>query len=122
MGWNEWLTDVTCAGATAIAGTGPFMFESRTANADNADHDDLVVFAANTNYWGGAPQFDELHIKRYADSAAVKAALLDGSLDAVVGASVLEPSDEEELGREPGFDLMYGELSHTVWKSNIELG
>ena len=120
MGWNEWLTDVTCAGATAIAGTGPWKFESRDTNAEGDD--DEVVFTANAEYWGGAPQFDELHIKRYADSAAVKAALLDGSLDAVVGASVLEPSDEEELGREPGFDLMYGELSHTVWKSNIELG
>jgi ABC-type transport system substrate-binding protein len=79
-----------------------------------------VIFTANAEYWGGAPQFDELHIKRYADSAAVKAALLDGSLDAVVGASVLEPSDEEELGREPGFDLMYGELSqNTVIIMNI---
>ena len=63
-GWDADLSTITCAGTTAIAGTGPFMFESRTANADNADHDDLVVFAANTDYWGGAPDIEELRVVR----------------------------------------------------------
>jgi len=102
--------EVTCAGITAIAGTGPFMFESRTANADNADHDDLVVFAANADYWDAANtgNIEKVHIVRYDDAAAVKAAMLDGSLDAVLGAEVLAPSDEEELGAQTGFDLTYG--------------
>jgi len=116
-------TEVTCAGTTAIAGTGPFQFTSRTANADNADNDDLVVFTKNADYWNVANTGDieELHVVgTYADSAAVKAAMLDGSLDAVVGASVLLPSDEEELGAMTGFDLSYGELSqNTILIMNI---
>ena len=114
MVWNEWLTDVTCAGATAIAGTGPWKFESRTASADSTDddvQDDLVVFAANADYWGTTGDIEKLHVVKYADSAAVKAALEAGTLDAVVGAGVLAPADEEALGAQAGFDLAYGELS-----------
>lgn len=83
---------VTCAGATAIAGTGPFMFESRTPNADHADHDDLVVFAANTAYWGGAPDIEKLNVVRYDSAANVEAALFAGTLDAVLGVGVLDGS------------------------------
>ena len=51
---------------------------------------------------------EKVHVVRYDDSAAVKAAMLDGSLDAVLGAEVLAPSDEDKLGAQSGFDLTYG--------------
>jgi ABC-type transport system substrate-binding protein len=105
--------EVTCAGTTAIAGTGPFMFESRTANADNADHDDLVVFAANTAYWGGAPDIEELRVVRYDSAADVEAALLDGSLDAVLGANVLEPATVRNLQYDTRFEVLHGEETQT---------
>jgi ABC-type oligopeptide transport system substrate-binding subunit len=38
-----------------------------------------------------------MKLVRYEDAAAVKAALLDGSLDAVIGAGVLEPRDIAEM-------------------------
>ena len=100
--------EVTCAGTTAIAGTGPFMFESRTANADNADHDDLVVFAANTDYWGGAPDIEELRVVRYDSAAAVYDALVAGELDAVLGAGVLEPARVSELQYDTRFEVLHG--------------
>ena len=105
--------EVTCAGTTAIAGTGPFMFESRTANADNADHDDLVVFAANIAYWGGAPDIEELRVVRYDSAADVEAALLDGSLDAVLGANVLEPATVRNLQYDTRFEVLHGEETQT---------
>ena len=67
-GWDADLSTITCAGTTAIAGTGPWKFESRTASADSTDddvQDDLVVFAANADYWGGAPDIEELRVVRY---------------------------------------------------------
>ena len=101
--------EVTCAGTTAIAGTGPFMFESRTANADNADHDDLVVFAANTDYWGGAPDIEELHVVKYDSAADVYDALIAGNIDAVLGSGVLEPARVKELQYDDSFELHVGE-------------
>ena len=112
-GWDADLSTITCAGTTAIAGTGPFMFESRTANADNADHDDLVVFAANTAYWGGAPDIEELRVVRYDSAADVEAALLDGSLDAVLGANVLEPATVRNLQYDTRFEVLHGEETQT---------
>ena len=100
--------EVTCAGTTAIAGTGPFMFQSRTPNADNADHDDLVVFAANTDYWGGAPDIEELRVVRYDSAAAVYDALIAGTLDAVLGAGVLEPARVSELQYDTRFEVLHG--------------
>ena len=89
------------------------MFESRTANADNADHDDLVVFAANTAYWGGAPDIEKLHVVRYDTAADVEAALLAGTLDAVLGANVLEPATVKSLQYDARFEVLHGEETQT---------
>ena len=105
--------DVTCAGATAIAGTGPWMFESRTANADNADHDDLVVFAANTAYWGPTGDIEKLHVVRHDSTADVEAALLDGTLDAVLGSAVLEPATVKSLQYDARFEVLHGAETQT---------
>jgi len=84
------------------------MFQSRTPNADNADHDDLVVFAANTDYWGGAPDIEELRVVRYDSAAAVYDALIAGTLDAVLGAGVLEPARVSELQYDTRFEVLHG--------------
>ena len=104
VGWGTITSDdsdveVVCAGITNISGTGPFMFESRTSEAldEETTVDNEVVFKANPNYWDGAPSIETLIIKRYEDSEAVKAALLDGSLDLVWGSGVLPAQDLIEL-------------------------
>ena len=58
-----------------------------------------VVFKLNPDHWD-APAgnvIEYMHLVRYKDHTAVKAALLDGSLDAVVGSGVLAPADVEEF-------------------------
>ena len=87
--------EVTCAGTTAISGTGPWKFASRTPLTldDGSVVDSEVEFSANANYWDGAPSIETLLIKRYESSDSVAAALLDGSLDVVWGSGVLSPED-----------------------------
>jgi len=94
---------ITCAGLKSPIGTGPFKYVSRTRdtscssddpNNGNGEYcDSEVVFAANTEYWGGAPDIETLKFKRYATAAEVATALNDGSLDAVIGGGVLAPAD-----------------------------
>ena len=116
-------TVVTCVGAANPIGTGPFKFKSRTASADShadtADDrditDDLVVFEKHTDYWGGAPDINEVHVVRYADSAAIYDALIDGSLDAVLGI-VLDPARVKELQYDDRFEVQHGEetMNHLI--------
>jgi len=95
--WGEAIgstVNATCAGIRYPSGTGPFRFVSRSGSWDptsSSGADDRVTFAANANYWDGAPDMDFLHIVRYDTAADVKAALLADELDAVVGAGVLAP-------------------------------
>jgi ABC-type transport system substrate-binding protein len=90
---------VNCAGIVNVSGTGPFKFDSRTPEtlADGSTVDGEVVFQQNTDYWAGTPSIETLVIKYYDTSDAVKAALLDGSLDIVWGGGVLPASDLKEL-------------------------
>ena len=83
---------VTCAGIRSISGTGPFKFVSRTTNTDGLDD----LFARNDKYWDGVPDVEILNVVRYDNADAVKQALLDGTLDLVIGAGVLDPNDVEE--------------------------
>ena len=116
-------TVVTCVGAASPIGTGPFKFKSRTASADShadtADDrditDDLFVVEKNADYWGGAPDIDEVHVVRYADSAAIYDALNDGSLDAVLGI-VLDPARVKELQYDDRFEVQHGEetMNHLI--------
>ena len=90
---------VTCAGITSVSGTGPWKYDSTTGTTFEADGEtvDYVTFTKNEQYWGGAPSLDSIRVQRYADSASVKAALIDGTLDVVVGSGVLAPADLREL-------------------------
>ena len=65
-----------------------WMFDSRDEKeVDGTIVDNQVVFKANPNYWdkNEKPSIETLIIKRYEDSNAVKAALLNGDLDIVWG-------------------------------------
>ena len=105
VGWEP--EGITCAGITAISGTGPFKFVSRTQEELDAETtvDNEVVFAGNTEYWDGPPSIETLIVKRYEDSDAVKEALLDGSLDLVWGSGVLGVDDLLALEADTSNDI-----------------
>jgi len=81
---------ITCAGIKGVAGTGPFQYIQTLQNGD-------VTFDRHVAHWRSTPQVETIIVKKYADHAAVMAALLDGSLDAVMGSGVLEPADLKNI-------------------------
>jgi ABC-type transport system substrate-binding protein len=106
---------VTCAGITSPIGTGPFVYDSRTASSSDSSVDQEVVFTRNTNWWGGLPAIETLTIKHYATAAAVNTALLDGSLDMVIGSGVLAPADLNAFMSNTNFNVVWtGVLMHTL--------
>lgn len=112
-------SEVNCVGVQGASGTGPFVFVSRSTNVDGMD--DLVVFKHNADYWGGVPDIEFVHVVLYETHADVKAALLAGELDAVIGAGVLEPSDVQELQYSVDFDVAHTEpTQNTVIIMNID--
>ena len=64
----------------AYVGTGPFVFEDWTPNAE-------VTLSANEDYWGGAPQVDGIEVSVISDPQAQVSALRAGQVDLVTGAS-----------------------------------
>ena len=58
-----------------------------------------VVFTRNTDHWdaGSGEVVDAIRLVRYDSHADVESALLDGTLDAVVGDGVLQPSAVAEF-------------------------
>jgi len=105
---------VTCAGQTKIAGTGRWQYVN-TVREDGVTVvqtgveqipsnggtplANSVTMNRFANHWEGAAarQVETIRFVRYADHAAVKAALLDGSLDMVVGSGPLTPTDIKEF-------------------------
>ena len=88
---------IECKGTTGIAGTGRWIYSSTESEVVNGeDVVKSVTFKRNPTHWDASSAqgvVEQIKLVAYADHAAVKAALLDGSLDAVVGAGVLEPAD-----------------------------
>ena len=86
------------------ASMGPFVFVSSTPGTE-------VRYKANPNFFRGKPFVDELIIKNYADTAAVKAALLTGE----VSYATIQASDYDEVSkaealkgyRFPGYGYTY---------------
>ncbi|CAE7455425.1 nikA [Symbiodinium microadriaticum] len=89
---------ITCAGTRGASGTGPFKFIETLANGD-------VRFDRHSEYSGGEPQIERIILKKYDSHSEVMAALLDGSLDAVMGAGVLEPEDFHTLSTTHAFQF-----------------
>ena len=102
-GWvgSDDCMEVICSGTLAVSGTGPFKLISRTQSVCDDDgldnYDDEVVFQSFDDYWGGDSDLDYLKIVRYESASDVYDALIAGTLDAVIGAGVLDPSDVQTL-------------------------
>ncbi|KAH8064924.1 bacterial extracellular solute-binding protein [Aureococcus anophagefferens] len=96
------------------AATDPYTHNScptgwGTANADtDEEYDERAQFLQHADYWGGAPDIEELHVVYYADQDAVLAALQDESLDVVVGAGVIAASEYATLQYDDKFDVLHG--------------
>jgi nickel transport system substrate-binding protein len=83
---DDYHDGVTCAGISEPSGTGPFQYVETMATGD-------AKFTSNSAYWQGAPQIDEIIVKKFQTHDGVMVSLLDGSLDAVIGADVLKAAD-----------------------------
>ena len=110
-GWGT-ITDfdmtVECAGIVgggvneggSVSGTGRWKYVK--TDVDDEGMIEKIYFAINEDHWDApsGSHVEELIVVAYPDDAAVKAALLDGSLDAVMGAGVLTEADVADLKRE----------------------
>ena len=80
---------ITCAGILGVSGTGPYRYTETLPNGD-------VRFDRNEAH-RSQPKIETIIVKKYASHADVMTALQDGTLDAVLGAGVLEPVDLRTL-------------------------
>jgi len=95
--------EVKCAGVRSSHGTGPWKFDSvKYYSDDEAQGIQELHFIKNEDWWGNDARgnIEKMVIKHYADSDAIAAALLDGSLDVAVGDKVLKPEQVREFSRE----------------------
>src|SRR6266571_8879986 len=92
--WDNKSTDITkniddnALNNAPPASMGPWIWVSTTPGTQ-------VTYKANPNYFRGKPYVDELIIKNYADSAAIKAALLTGE----VSYATIQASDYDEVSK-----------------------
>ena len=107
-GWGNIIDSgvtVICAGMVGggvsnggtVSGTGRWKYDSKTES--EADGITQIHFTINEDHWD-APSGDyvkKIIIQHYPTDVAVKAALLDGSLDAVIGGGVLTEADVADL-------------------------
>lgn len=64
----------TFANDSNVVGSGPFLLTKATKGQE-------YRFAANKNYWAGAPKIDELVFRVFADDEPMKQALVKGEID-----------------------------------------
>ena len=90
---TEGYPTVFCEGIVAPIGTGRWIYVETVTDTDGNVQE--VVFRRNADHWDAATGdvVELMTLKVYPDHDAVKAALLDKSLDAVVGDGVLTPAD-----------------------------
>jgi peptide/nickel transport system substrate-binding protein len=82
------------------ASMGPFVFKSLQPGVQ-------VTLARNDKYFRGAPLIDELVVKTYADTTAIKNALMVGE----VTYAGVQPSDNEEVSKNDAVKLIKFKLS-----------
>lgn len=119
VGWgNITLADggsdkaVNCTGTLGVSGTGPWMYEGIIEEAgDNGPEVKEVTFERNVNHWAGIVDKGVKHLRlvRYPNHQAVKQALLNGSLDMVIGSGPLQPKDVKEFQINPDFQVYFTE-------------
>ena len=67
-----------------------------------------VLFERNSDHWEGVPanSVKFMRLVRHADAQEVKYALLNNTLDVVIGDGVLHPADVEEFRTQQSLKLM----------------
>lgn len=96
----DFTPQVKCVGVRSLHGTGPWKFESKKHyNNDPAQAVQEAHFVKNENWWGNGARgnIEKMIIKHFADSNAIRAALLDNTLDVAVGDKVLTPEQVKEF-------------------------
>ncbi|RLI40558.1 hypothetical protein DRO69_12750, partial [Candidatus Bathyarchaeota archaeon] len=87
---------------THPVGTGPYKVTEYV-------EDDRIVLEANENYWGTPPKNNKIVLKKYADSASLKAAFEAGEIDIIWSArGDLFPTDVEDL-KSKGYNVIESE-------------
>jgi ABC-type transport system substrate-binding protein len=101
-------SNVRCVSVKCSAGTGPWKYLDKTLRADKTTLQ--MRLARNDAWWGARGGITELIVKSYTSAADVKKALLDESLDMVVGAGVLTPQQVKEMNNLHAvkFQVLYG--------------
>jgi len=101
-------SSVRCKGVRSFHGTGPWIFSGNTLRQDGSISE--MKFLKNPNHWAAQGNIEELIVRNYNTSELVEAALLDGSLDMVVGARVLTPAQVKEFqtSRFSNFQVVFG--------------
>lgn len=84
-------------------GTGPFMVEEWAPSGH-------IRMLANEEYWGGAPQLDELVVRFTSSSASLRTALQRGEAELALH---LTPADVAFVGRLQGYEL--SEVPDIAW-------
>jgi len=80
-------------------GTGPFKFVSFDKSQN------IVEFAANENYWEGAPKVKKLRVKTVQDANSLQAELQTGGVDVAPNPSNLPPDALKSLGSTPNLKV-----------------
>ncbi|MDN3019575.1 ABC transporter substrate-binding protein [Paenibacillus sp. BSR1-1] len=81
--------------ANSPVGTGPFKFVSRVKQ-------DKIEVAKNPDYWGGAPKFEKITYRPYADENVRLTNLTSGDVDII---SKVPPKDVEKLKTDSNLKL-----------------
>lgn len=110
---KKWKTPggkITCTSVQCTAGTGPWKVGAIDWADQTATKANTVKFDKWDSWWGQRGDITQLIVKAYSSENAVKAALLSGELDMVVGGKVLTPAQVKELNEQHGdkFDVSYG--------------
>jgi len=106
---------VNCVGVRSFHGTGPWKFSDTTLRGDGSISE--MKFVQNAEHWAPRGNVEQLIVKNYNSSDLVEAALLDGSLDMVVGGGVLTPAQVKEFVTDHIFDwqvIMGPPLMNTI--------
>ncbi len=91
---------------TQPLGSGPFKFVSFDPSQN------VVEFAAHTEYWEGAPKIQKLRVKTVTDASSLQAELQTGGVDLALNPSNLPPDSLNSLGNDPNLKVLQSDGSN----------
>lgn len=94
--------EITCLGLDGAIGTGPFRFVGKDTKEVDAGEtvDSIVRFERFEEYWGTVPEIENVEVRHYEDTDAVKDDLISGELDMALGLGPLSAHGIRELNEE----------------------